>query len=135
MPGVRNAARAEAARRVTKVAEIRKGDQVLVLTGKDAGKKGVVDRVVRPDRVVVEGINIAKRHTKPRTVQGRNEAQPRVQQGGILDLALPLRMSNVMIVCPSCGQPTRVRHSTIATGKSVRVCSHCNEPLTRETRA
>ena len=117
------------------MAQIRKGDQVLVLTGKDAGKKGVVDRVVRPDRVVVEGINIAKRHTKPRTVQGRNEAQPRVQQGGILDMAQPLRMSNVMIVCPACGQPTRVRHATIATGKSVRICSHCNEPLTRETRA
>jgi large subunit ribosomal protein L24 len=121
--------------RVTKVPEIRKGDQVVVLTGKDAGKKGTVDRVVRPDRVVVDGINVAKRHTKPRRVQGRNESAPRVQQGGILDLALPMRMSNVMIVCPACGRPTRVRHSVLATGKSVRVCLHCGEPLTREARA
>ncbi len=121
--------------RVTKVPELRKGDQVLVLTGKDAGKRGVVDRIVRPDRVVVEGINVAKRHTKPRRVQGRSENMPRVQQGGILDKAMPVRMSNVMVVCPSCGQPTRVRHSELATGKSVRVCARCGEPLTREVSA
>ena len=121
--------------RVTKVPEIRKGDQVVVLSGKDAGKKGTVDRVVRPDRVVIDGINVAKRHTKPRRVQGRNESAPRIQQGGILDLAQPIRVSNVMIVCPACGRPTRVRHSMLATGKSVRVCLHCGEPLTREARA
>jgi len=121
--------------RATKVPEIRKGDQVVVLTGKDAGKKGTVDRVVRPDRVVIDGINVAKRHTKPRRVQGRNESAPRIQQGGILDLAQPIRVSNVMIVCPACGRPTRVRHSMLATGKSVRVCLHCGEPLTREARA
>ena len=128
-------ARKAAPTRGTKVPEIRKGDQVLVLTGKDAGKKGTVDRIVRPDRVVIDGVNVAKRHTKPRTVQGRNEAAPRVQQGGILDLAQPIRMSNVMIVCPACGRPTRVRHAALATGKSVRVCAHCGEPLTREARA
>ena len=121
--------------RVTKVPEIRKGDQVVVLSGKDAGKKGTVDRVVRPDRVVIDGINVAKRHTKPRRVQGRNESAPRIQQGGILDLAQPIRVSNVMIVCPACGRPTRVRHSMLATSKSVRVCLHCGEPLTREARA
>jgi len=121
--------------RVTKVPELRKGDQVLVLTGKDAGKRGVVDRILRPDRVVVEGINVAKRHTKPRRVQGRSENMPRIQQGGILDKAMPVRMSNVMVVCPSCGQPTRVRHSTLATGSSVRVCARCGEPLTREVSA
>ena len=121
--------------RGTRVPDVRKGDEVLLLTGKDAGKKGIVDRVVRPDRVVVEGLNIAKRHTKPRRIQGRNEAAPRIQQGGILDLAQPVRIGNVMIVCPACGQPTRVRHAKLATGKSARVCGRCAEPLNREVKA
>ncbi len=121
--------------RATRVADIRKGDQVLILTGKDGGKKGIVDRLVRPDRVVVEGLNMAKRHTKPRTVQGRNESAPRIQQGGILDLTLPIHVSNVMIVCPSCGRPTRSRHARLADGRSTRTCVHCGQPLTREAGA
>jgi large subunit ribosomal protein L24 len=121
--------------RATRVPDVRKGDQVLVLTGKDAGKRGTVDHVVRPDRVVVEGLNIAKRHTKPRRVQGRNEAAPRIQQGGILDMAQPLSMSNVMVICPACGQPSRVRHAALGTGKHVRVCARCAEPLNREVKA
>ena len=125
----------EVEKRVTKVPEIRRGDQVLVLSGKDAGKRGTVNAVVRPDRVIVEGVNVSKRHTKPRTVQGRNESAPTVQQGGILDKTMPLHISNVMVVCPSCGQPTRVRHAALATGKSVRVCGRCGEPLAREVRA
>jgi large subunit ribosomal protein L24 len=128
-------ARTPAVPRGTRVPDVRKGDEVLLLTGKDAGKKGIVDRVVRPDRVVVEGLNIAKRHTKPRRIQGRNESAPRVQQGGILDLAQPIRMGNVMIVCPACGQPTRVKHALLATGKSVRVCGRCLLPLNREVKA
>ncbi|HEV8054624.1 MAG TPA: 50S ribosomal protein L24 [Candidatus Limnocylindrales bacterium] len=120
-----------------KVPEIRKGDQVLVLTGKDAGKRGVVDRVVRPDKVVVEGINIAKKHTKPRARQGRNDRSPRVQQGGIIDIARPLSVSNVMVVCPSCSQPTRVGHNQPSEGKgrSIRICRRCGEALTREGRS
>ncbi len=125
----------EVEQRHTKVPEIRRGDQVLVLTGKDAGKRGTVTQIVRPDRVIVEGVNVSKRHTKPRTVQGRTESAPRIQQGGILDKTMPVRMSNVMVVCPSCGQPTRVRHAALATGKSVRVCARCGEPVTREVRA
>ena len=121
--------------RTTRVADVRKGDTVVVLHGKDAGKRGTVDRVVRPDRVVVEGLNVAKRHTKPRRIQGRTESAPRIQQGGILDKPMPLPMANVMVVCPACGQPTRVRHAQLATGKSVRVCAHCHEPLTREVPA
>lgn len=122
-------------RRATKVAEIRKGDEVLVLTGKDAGKRGIVERLVRPDRVVVGGINMAKRHTKPRARQGRTESAPRVQQGGILDKTMPLDISNVMVVCPACSRPTRIRHDRPEAGKSVRVCSHCGAPLTREASA
>ena len=124
----------EVVKHVTKVPEIRRGDQVLVLTGKDAGKRGTVDRVVRPDHVIVGGINVAKRHTKPRTLQGRNESAPQIQQGGILDKTMPVAIGNVMVVCPSCGQPTRVRHAALANGRSVRVCARCGEPLTREVK-
>ena len=125
----------EAARRSPKVPDIRKGDQVLLLNGKDAGKRGTIDRVVRPDRVVVEGLNIAKRHTKPRQSQGRNDRAPRIQQGGIIEVARPLHVSNVMVVCPSCGRPTRIRHNRLANGTSVRACAHCGEALTREVRS
>jgi large subunit ribosomal protein L24 len=141
-------------RRATRVPDVRKGDEVLVLTGKDAGKRGTVQRVITNSQgwkkstsrfgsgwqrhsplagaaVVVEGINIAKRHTKPRATAGRTDRQPRVQQGGILDLAMPLNVSNVMIVCPACSTPTRVRHAHAADGRSVRVCAHCGEPLSR----
>ncbi|HET7678179.1 MAG TPA: 50S ribosomal protein L24 [Candidatus Limnocylindrales bacterium] len=117
------------AARATKVPDIRRGDRVVVLTGKDAGKQGEVERVVRPDRVVVAGVNIAKRHTKPRARQGRNERQPRVQQGGILDVAQPLHVSNVMVVCPACSRPTRIAHDRLGDGRSVRVCKHCQQPL------
>jgi large subunit ribosomal protein L24 len=114
--------------------DIRTGDQVLVLTGKDAGKRGTVSRVVRPDRVVIDGVNVAKRHQKPRARQGRNDRSPRVQQGGIIDIALPLHASNVMIVCQACGRPTRVGHQRQPDGRSIRVCRHCGEGLTREAR-
>ncbi len=121
--------------RATRVPDIRKGDQVLILTGKDAGKRGTVDRLERPGRVVVEGLNIAKRHTKPRRQQRAGDRMPRVQQGGIMEVARPLDISNVMLVCPSCHQPTRVKHAETATGKSVRACSHCGETLHREARS
>ncbi|HSH21074.1 MAG TPA: 50S ribosomal protein L24 [Candidatus Caenarcaniphilales bacterium] len=150
-------ARTEAQPRPTRVPDIRKGDEVLVLTGRDAGKRGTVERVVRNPQgyrkglskygsqwrrlsplagvaVVVEGLNIAKRHTKPRARQGRNDRQPRVQQGGILEIAQPIHASKVMVVCPNCGQPTRVKHGTSGDGRSIRVCNHCGEALTREAR-
>ena len=142
----------------TRVPEIRKGDTVLVLTGKDAGKQGVVERVItnaaaiqrtagksvetsgsrrgywkptstRPVSVVVEGLNIAKRHTKPRQTQGRTDRTPKVQQGGILDIAKPLDISKVMLVCPSCKEPTRIRHTVLDDGRRVRVCAHCGKAI------
>ena len=147
--------------RRTHVPEIRKGDTVLVLSGKDAGKRGTVDRVLtnpraleyvtsrgegasktqkarsgywkpassRPVSVVIEGINIAKRHTKPRQSQGRTDRAPKVQQGGILDIAQPLDISKVMLVCPSCKEPTRVRHEVLEDGKRVRICLHCGKTI------
>jgi large subunit ribosomal protein L24 len=141
-------------RRHTHVADLRSGDEVVVLVGKDAGKRGLIQRVLRhqqgwsastarfgsgwQDRsplagaaVVIEGLNIAKRHTKPRAVAGRTERQPRIQQGGILDIPQPIAISNVMLVCPHCSRPTRIRHDRSADGRSVRICSHCGQPLTR----
>jgi large subunit ribosomal protein L24 len=141
-------------RRHTRVPDLRSGDEVLVLTGKDAGKRGVVQHVVRhqqgwsrsterfgagwQDRsplagaaVVIEGLNIARRHTKPRAVAGRTERQPRVQQGGILDIPQPIAISNVMLVCPHCSRPTRVRHERSADGRGARSCGHCGETVTR----
>ena len=134
--------------RAPKVPEIRKGDTVVVLAGKDAGKRGTVERIIRRQpapssarsvyrrgssaggvSVVVEGLNIAKRHTKPRQTQGANDRMPKVQQGGILDLAQPLPIGKVMVVCSKCDRPTRIGHTTLDNGKRIRVCHHCGEPL------
>ena len=131
-----------------KVPEIRKGDTVVVLAGKDAGKRGTVDRIVRRTAapssarsvyrrgspsggtfVVVEGLNIAKRHTKPRQSAGTNDRVPKMQQGGILDIPQPMPISRVMLVCTNCGKPTRIAHATLESGRRVRVCRHCGEQL------
>jgi len=133
------------------VPEIRKGDTVVVLAGKDAGKRGKVERVVRSDpspspvrsgyrrtslkggvSVVVEGLNIARKHTKPRQRGSSNSiagSAPTVDPGGILDQAMALPASRVMIVCGHCDRPTRVGHRTLDNGTRVRVCKHCGEPL------
>ena len=134
--------------RSPKVPEIRKGDTVVVLAGRDAGKRGKVERVVRRQpaprgrsmfrrgttaggvSVVVEGINIAKRHTKPR--QGSTSGiggVPRIEPGGILEVALPMPVSKVMVVCTSCDKPTRIAHATLDNGRRVRVCRHCGQQL------
>jgi large subunit ribosomal protein L24 len=134
------------------VPEIRKGDTVVVLVGKDAGKRGTVERVVRNPQgfkksskkhgsawerispiatasVVVEGLNVAKRHTKPRQSAGATDRMPKIQQGGILDLAQPLPIGKVMLVCSHCSKPTRVAHKVLDNGRRVRVCRHCGEQL------
>ena len=134
--------------RSPKVPEIRKGDTVVVLAGKDAGKRGVVEQVVRRDaspsgsrsmfrrnspaggvKVVIEGINVAKRHTKPRQSTSSNDRTPKIHQGGILDIAQPLPISRVMLVCTNCGKPTRIAHATLDSGRRVRVCRHCGQQL------
>jgi large subunit ribosomal protein L24 len=113
----------------TRVPDVRKGDTVLILRGKDASKRGTVERIVRPDRVVIEGLNIAKKHQKPRQRTNQGDRVPQMQQGGIIEVAQPLNMSNVMIVCGRCDQPTRVSHAVQSNGKSIRVCRRCGEPL------
>jgi len=129
-----------------KVPEIRTGDTVVVLHGKDAGKRGKVDRVLRnpvgvektksgwrtassrPLSVVIAGVNIAKRHTKPHQKMQSDKA-PTMQSGGIVDKPMPIDVSNVMIVCPRCDRVTRVQHERLGSGQSVRVCGHCREQL------
>ena len=104
---------------------VRTGDTVLVLTGKDRGKQGRIERVQRTKRgmgVVVGGVNMAKKHQKGR---GRN------RQGGIIDLPVPLHVSNVQLVCPSCNKPTRVAHGKLEgeNTRRIRLCKQCGEQI------
>ena len=108
--------------------DVRKGDTVLVLAGKDRGKRGTVDRVERTKRglgVVVPGINMARRHQRARS---------RTQPAGILDIPVPIHISNVQVVCPRCNQPTRVGHQHLEGGRVVRVCKRCGEQIEVTTK-
>lgn len=92
---------------------VKTGDQVVVITGKDAGKKGKVLAVdVKNGRITVEGVNIVSKHQKARKAQEKSQI---VKREGSIDI------SNVMILCPTCGKPTRVKHSVV-DGKNVRIC-------------
>ena len=97
---------------------IRKNDNVLVVAGKDRGKRGRVLRVL-PDknRLVVEGINFVKRHTKPNPSQN--------VKGGIVEREASLHASNVQLVCPECGEATRVGRRLLEDGRKVRICRKC----------
>ena len=90
--------------------KVKKGDLVQVLSGKDRGKQGrVLDALPRDRRVIVENLNLAKRHTKPRPVRDSTRmGGANIIPGGIIEKAVPLDVSNVMLVCPTCRQPTRV---------------------------
>ena len=99
---------------------VKKGDTVVVLSGKDRGKQGkVLGSVPKDSRVVVEGINMVTCHVKPRK-QG--------QTGGIVKREAAIASCKVQVVCPKCGKGTRVAHK-IENGKSVRVCKHCGAAL------
>ncbi len=100
---------------------IKKDDKVKVLTGKDRGKIGKVLNVDRKkQRILVENINIVKRHSRP-------SAQNR--QGGIIENPAPLDSSNVMLLCSKCIKPTRIKMQLLDDGKKVRVCRKCNEQI------
>lgn len=100
---------------------IKKDDKVKVITGKDAGKIGKVLKVLpKKNRVLVENINIVKRHTRP-------SAQNR--QGGIVEREAPVHWSNVQLMCNKCVQPSRVRRRELEDGKKVRVCAKCDEVI------
>ncbi len=109
---------------------VRRGDTVLVLAGKDRGKRGTVERVERTKRgfgVVIPGINMAKRHQRSRS---------RTQQAGIIDLPVALHVSNVQVVCPRCDRPTRVGHGTSdgEHAQRTRVCKRCGEQIEVTTK-
>lgn len=100
---------------------VHKNDMVMVIAGKDKGKRGKVLRVIpETGNVVVERINIVKRHTR---------AGPASAQGGIIEKEAPLDISNVMLICARCDRPVRTGHSFLADGRKVRVCKQCGEAV------
>jgi large subunit ribosomal protein L24 len=97
---------------------IRKNDNVLVITGKDRGKRGRVLKVVpATNRVVVEGVNMIKRHTKPNP--------QRNIKGGVVEREASVHASNVQLVCPECGAHARIGHKAFGDGRKVRTCRKC----------
>ncbi len=99
--------------------KLKSGDRVKVMRGKDAGKESRVDKVFpEKNRVIVEGVNTAKKHERPRSAQ---------EAGGIIDKDMPIDASNVMIICKECG-PTRIGYK-IEDGEKVRVCKKCGGEL------
>jgi large subunit ribosomal protein L24 len=108
--------------------DIKKDDEVRVMNGKSRGHTGRVIRVLpREGRVMVEGAAMAKKHT--RTQGKRSQSGQQLQQGGIIDTEQFIDISNVQIVCRSCGKPTRVGHRLEADGAKVRICRKCGEDL------
>jgi large subunit ribosomal protein L24 len=104
-------------------ASVRKGDEVQVISGKDRGRRGrVVTVLPEKQRVLVEGVARAKKHT--RTAGKRSRAGSQLQQGGIIDTELFIDLSNVQIVCKACGRPSRIGHR-IEGGVKARVCKRC----------
>ena len=101
-----------------------KNDTVLIITGDDRGKTGKVLKIFpEKGRVIVEGVNFVKRHTRV-TRQG--------QPGGIVKKEAPVHASNVMVVCPNCSKPAKIGKTTLADGHKVRICRICGEMLEKE---
>lgn len=101
--------------------KIRRGDTVMVIAGKDRGKKGKVQKVLpRERRVIIEDINMVRKHRKPTR---------QVMQGGIIEQPAPLDISNVMLVCRRCGEPTRIGSRRLEDGSRTRVCRKCGEVI------
>lgn len=100
---------------------VKKGDTVVVLSGKDKGKKGKVLEVSpREEKVIIEGLNMAQKHVKPRKMG---------QPGGIVKAESPMYACKVMLVCPKCGKPTRLAHKIMPDGSKLRACKNekCGE--------
>jgi large subunit ribosomal protein L24 len=101
--------------------EIRKNDSVMVIAGKERGKTGKILRVLpEKNSVIIERLNIVKRHSKPRGPQ---------QAGGIVEKEARIHVSNVMIMCDKCNAPVRIGHKLLADGKKIRICRRCREAL------
>lgn len=98
---------------------LKKGDVVVVVSGNDRGKKGKILSIdKKQNRIVVEGVHMIKKHMRPRK-QG--------EQGGIIEKEATIHLSNIKLVCPKCGEPTRVQKKKLENNKSVRVCNKCGE--------
>ena len=101
--------------------KIKKNDTVLVISGKDRGKKGKVRQALpRANKVIVDGINMMKRHSRTRG---------QARQAGIIDIEMPLSVSNVMLICNRCDKPTRVGYRVLDDGKRARICRNCHENI------
>ena len=101
--------------------KIRKNDTVIITAGKDRGKKGKVRHALPSEnRVIVEGLNMIKRHSR---------AGRAARQAGIIELEAPIHVSNVMLLCDKCGKPARVNFRFLADGKRVRICNSCQEVI------
>lgn len=99
---------------------VKNGDTVQILSGKDKGKQGkIISAQPNSGKVVVEGINKVKRHSKP---------SMKVPQGGIISKEMPLHVCKVQLVCPACNKPTRIAHK-LQAGKNARVCKKCGETI------
>jgi len=102
---------------------IKKNDTVVVITGRDKDRRGkVLNMPDKRQRIVVEGINMVKRHVKA-------GSDPKAPQGGIIEVAAPIHVSNVKLVCGKCNQPTTTGIRKLEDGKKVRYCVKCNESL------
>ena len=100
---------------------IRNGDNVLVIAGRDKGKTGRVERnLPREGRVVVEGVNVVTKHMR---------GQPGVRQAGRIQFEAPIHVSNVVLICNKCNQPTKSRTTFLETGARVRFCNKCQEVI------
>jgi large subunit ribosomal protein L24 len=99
--------------------KVKKNDQVLVTTGKDRGAKGRVLRVLASEgKAIVERVNMIKRHTRPNPNKGI--------QGGILEREAAIQVSNLKVICPECGKPSRMGRKRLDDGRGVRVCKSCD---------
>lgn len=100
---------------------IKKNDSILVISGKEKGKRGRVLSVYPlKDSLLIEKINMIKKHMKP---------SRKYAQGGIIEKEAPINISNVMLVCPKCNKPTRISNTSLQGGKKVRVCKKCREVM------
>lgn len=101
--------------------QVRKNDTVLVIAGKDRGKKGKVRQALpKESRVVIEGVNVVKRHMKARGA---------TRQAGIIEREAPIHVSNVMLLCTKCNRPTRIGFRFLEDGSKVRICRCCKEVI------
>lgn len=101
--------------------KLKKGDQVVVIKGKDKSRKGKIEKVFpKEGKVLIPGINLYKKHLRP-----QGEGKP----GGIIDIVKPLRVANVALVCPKCGRPTRIGYQINKGGGKSRVCRKCGASL------